>query len=142
MTDLRFPNAPRCPSPIIFCDCGEPCSQYPDLPKPASVVTHAGMTAKQQTLAIVGAIFGAVAIYIGYDALTNPNLDGLNGYQRCSYWAYNHNHGGTVDQCQQNEAMAAAARMRGVDDGLTPAELGVHEQHFINVQPTDPNKKY
>jgi hypothetical protein len=60
----------------------------------------------------VTAILGAVLLYFAYDRFTNPNLDGLSAYQRCDYHAYWQNHGGSVDQCRQNEAEAAAARMR------------------------------
>lgn len=80
-------------------------------PSDERVVTHAGMTRAQQTWLIVGAIFGALVLYFAYDATVNPNLDGMHPYDRCSYWAYYHNHGGSVKVCQDREMQAVYDRV-------------------------------
>jgi hypothetical protein len=108
------------------------------------------MTREQQTRLLVGAIFAAVLLYFAYDRITNPNLDGMHPYDRCQYWAYWHNHGGSIDACQQAEAEAAAARMRvaagySADPDVAAQEMEMQNRAdaaIENMAPTDPNKKY
>jgi hypothetical protein len=123
--------------------------------EPAMLAPKEPMTREQQTMRVVAAIFGAVALYFAYDRYTNPNLDGLDAYQRCDYHAYWLNHGGSVDQCRHSEAEAAAMRMRvaaGYFADPQEAEEQMRIENEVNAAgnasgddpniPTDPNKKY
>jgi hypothetical protein len=135
----------------LFGPIPNPLDRFPPEPsEPTPLATREPMTREQQTKLIVGAIFGAVLLYVAYDSITNPNMDGLNDYQRCSYWAYWHMHGGSVDKCQQAEAEAAATRMRvaagysadpQIADEQMKAEAAA-DAALANMQPTDPSKKY
>jgi hypothetical protein len=78
------------------------------------------MTRGQQTAWIVAAIVGALLAYFIYDATVNPNLDGMHPYDRCAYWAYWHNHGGSVKSCQDKEIQAVYKRVQSLDEPTEP----------------------
>jgi len=82
------------------------------------------MTRTAQTIWIVGAIIGAVLLYMAYDSITNPNLDDLHPYDRCQYWAYWHKHGGSVRACQDHEMKEIEYRIGSAadPDSAAPAE--------------------
>jgi hypothetical protein len=84
MNKPTFPNVPRCPSPIIFCDCREPCSQYPDLPNRERVVTHARMTRANQTAIIVLALIIAMAVgFMMFQQSQDANAIARGDYDAC-----------------------------------------------------------
>jgi hypothetical protein len=82
----------------------------PPLQTHERVVTDTPMTRAKQTWLIVAAIFGAVALYMLYDSITNPNLDGMNAWDRCAYYAYYSNHGGDVGACRKQAVQEIEAR--------------------------------
>ncbi len=71
------------------------------------------MTRTQQTGAIVGAIILA-ALFLAWVLWPEPNLDGMDPWDRCAYSSFNENRGGTMDKCREQVANEAAAHlMRG-----------------------------
>lgn len=70
------------------------------------------MTRTQQTAAIVSSIFIAT-LFLGWVIWPEPNLDGMDPWERCAYSSFNENRGGTKEKCQEqiaNEAAAALTR--------------------------------
>jgi hypothetical protein len=73
----------RCPSPIIFCDCKGPCSQYPDLRERERVVTHAGMTRTQTNILLVlGLVIGLAVLYLYFQSEDRAAIASMD-YSRC-----------------------------------------------------------
>lgn len=79
--------------------------EYPQQPK--KELTREEMVTK---IAWMGAA-GLVLFFLIFTTL-RPNLDGIHPYDRCSYFAYWINHGGTIAKCQAIEEQAMLERVR------------------------------
>ena len=103
------------------------------------------MSRSKQTWLIVGAMGGAMLSYFAYDSITNPNLDGISGYDRCTYWAYYHTHGGDEQACKAKEMTAIEKRVMGhsqsEDEYMRKAEEQLDsEDGNVTAQPMAPTK--
>lgn len=77
-----------------------------------------GAPRSSQTKAIIIAAVVALGGFYGYDAVMHPNLDGMQPYEKCDFFAFYRTHGGSKSQCKTDEALAASARLRDRASGL------------------------